>query len=271
VKFAAASDVGLVRKRNEDYFVVSKGNKLVVLCDGMGGHPGGDIASRMTAEQVRDCVESGAGIEAVQLDLQDTDRLKPFEPLLRGIFVADRRLREYGEANPEYQGMGTTIVALQFHEGCICAAHVGDSRIYLFRNNQLEQITNDHSLVATNPEYAHLAGMKNILTRAMGVGDDLEVDFRVTAGQPNDVYLLCTDGLTNFVSEERIQEVLASKSQPEEQAQTLIEDAKKGGGGDNITLALATVEEDSPPSTANVRGAVKQANRQLTVLLEPEV
>jgi len=270
VKFAAASDVGLVRKRNEDYFVVSEDNNLVVLCDGMGGHPGGDIASRMTAEQVRDSVESGSGVETVQLDLQDTDQLKPFEPLLCGIFVADRKLREFGEAHPEYQGMGTTIVALQSHDGCLCAAHVGDSRIYRFRDQQLEQITNDHSLVATNPEYAHLAGMKNILTRAMGVGDDLEVDFRVDAGQPNDVFLLCTDGLTNFVSEERIGEILSTSKQPEQKTQMLIEEAKKGGGGDNITLALATVEEGSQSSAGTVRGAVKQANRQLTVLLEPE-
>jgi protein phosphatase len=271
VKFAAASDVGLVRKRNEDYFIVSEDHDLVVLCDGMGGHPGGDIASRLTAEQVRDAVESGANVDQVHLELKHDDRLQPFETLLRGIFLADRKLREYGEAHPEYQGMGTTLVALQCHEGRLCAAHVGDSRIYRFRQGVLQQITNDHSLVATNPEYAHLAGMKNILTRAMGVGDDLEVDFRIDPALEKDVYLLCTDGLTNFVAEERIGEVLASGKTPEQQTQLLVEEAKKGGGGDNITLALAAVDEGSASAEGTVRGAVKQADHQLTVLLEPEV
>ena len=271
MKFAAASDVGLVRKRNEDYFVVSEQNDLVVLCDGMGGHPGGDIASRMTAEEVRDAVENPDAVDGVQLDVQATVGLKPFETLLRSIFSADRKLREYGEANPEYRGMGTTLVALQYHEGSLCAAHVGDSRIYRFRDQQLQQITNDHSLVATNPEYAHLAGMKNILTRAMGVGDDLEVDFRVDPGQANDVFLLCTDGLTNFVSEERIQEVLSNGQTGEQQVQQLIEDAKKGGGGDNITLALAALEDATVSEADNVKGTVKRADtQQLTVLLEPD-
>jgi len=158
LKFFAASDVGLVRKRNEDYFVISEERDLVVLCDGMGGHPGGDIASRMAAEQIRQAVESETVAQDVPLEMEKADELRAFLTLLRGIFVADHKLREYGDANPEYRGMGTTVVALQHHQGHLCAAHVGDSRIYVFRNKALEQITNDHSVVATHPEYAHLAG-----------------------------------------------------------------------------------------------------------------
>jgi serine/threonine protein phosphatase PrpC len=164
--------------------------------------------------------------------------------------------------------MGTTVVALQHHQGHLCAAHVGDSRIYVFRNKKLEQITNDHSVVATHPEYAHLAGMKNILTRAMGVGEDLEVDFRVDPADVDDLYLLCTDGLTNFVTEERITEVLNDGNDHDRQVKVLVEDAKKNGGGDNITLALVTINETTS-AEGHVRGTVKEANRQLTVLLEP--
>jgi serine/threonine protein phosphatase PrpC len=268
VKFFAASDVGLVRKRNEDYFVISEERDLVVLCDGMGGHPGGDIASRMAAEQIRQAVESEAVAEDVPLEIEKADELRAFLTLLRGIFVADHKLREYGDANPEYRGMGTTVVALQHHQGHLCAAHVGDSRIYVFRNKKLEQITNDHSVVATHPEYAHLAGMKNILTRAMGVGEDLEVDFRVDPADVDDLYLLCTDGLTNFVTEERITEVLNDGNDHDRQIKVLVEDAKKNGGGDNITLALVTINETTS-AEGHVRGTVKEANRQLTVLLEP--
>lgn len=269
MKFFAVSDVGLVRKRNEDYFVISEECNLVVLCDGMGGHPGGDIASRMAAEQIRQAVESQVDDQELPLDVQKVDELRPFLMLLRGIFVADHKLREYGDANPEYQGMGTTVVALQRHQGHLCVAHVGDSRIYVFRGKQLEQITNDHSVVATHPEYAHLAGMKNILTRAMGVGEDLEVDFRVDPAQASDLYLLCTDGLTNFVTEERIAEVLGNDDDHDQQVRTLVEDAKKNGGGDNITLALVTIDDEVTPAQSKVRGMVKEANRQLTVLLEP--
>ena len=113
--------------------------------------------------------------------------------------------------------------------------------------------------------------MKNILTRAMGVGDDLEVDFRVDPAQPDDIYLLCTDGLTNFVSEERITEVLGNDGDHQQQIQTLVDDAKKAGGGDNITLALVTLDDGVAPVMGKVRGSVKEANRQLTVVLEPEV
>lgn len=257
----AKTDVGLVRKRNEDYFLVAPQCALVVLCDGMGGHPGGDLASRMAAEEVERIVATGGETDIALGALGEVSALGPFAALLRSVFAADRRLRAYGVKNPQYQGMGTTLAALQEHNGVVCAVHVGDSRVYRFRGGTLEQITQDHSYVATLPESARasFAGIRNILTRAVGVGEEFEVDFSLGAADPKETYLLCTDGLHNFVEEERIAAVLAAGGDPEATVTTLIEDAKRGGGGDNITVALARVEKAPSRRVASLSGTVVQA------------
>lgn len=239
----AKTDVGLVRKRNEDFFALVPDRDLIVLCDGMGGHPGGDLASRMAAEEVERAVADKAPNPAAG-NLAEISALEPFAPLLVGVFAADQALRAYGRKHSQFQGMGTTLAALQEHAGMLCAVHVGDSRVYCFRDGHLVQLTQDHSYVATLPESARasFAGIRNILTRAIGVGDELEVDFTIAPAGPEEVYLLCTDGLHNFVSEERITEVLSTQPDREASLETLIEDAHRGGGGDNITVALAWVE-----------------------------
>jgi protein phosphatase len=269
VQIIAATDVGLVRKRNEDYFMVSEPQAFVVICDGMGGHPGGDVASRMTAEEVHRVVTGGEHEgPKIQAGFQE---VQPFATLISAIFSADNKLRKYGDRNPQFQGMGTTIVALQEHEGSVCIAHVGDSRVYSFRARRLDQITRDHSVVATNPEYAHFAGMRNILTRAMGVGDDLEVDFVIYPAKAGETFLLCTDGLHNFVSEARIVEILGSSEPGDVRVNALIEEAKKGGGGDNITLSLAMVDAAvTKPNSRRLRGVARKQGTDLSIALEPE-
>jgi protein phosphatase len=258
VQIVAQTDVGLVRKRNEDYFLLVPDHDLVVLCDGMGGHPGGDLASRMAAEEVERTVLGRDSQPPASGNLHEITALQPFTPLILGVFAADQALRNYGRKHAEYQGMGTTLAALQEHAGTLCAVHVGDSRVYVFRGGNLVQITEDHSYVATLPEAARasFAGIRNILTRAVGVGDELEVDFTIRAAVPNETYLLCTDGLHNFVGEERIAEVLASQTDRQECLRMLIEDARQGGGGDNITLAIAWVEKAAARPAPAVHGAV---------------
>jgi protein phosphatase len=254
VHIVAKTDVGLVRKRNEDFYIVSPAHRLVVLCDGMGGHPGGDLASRMAAEEVQRAVtEDGEGPDRPVAVAE----LAPFAPLIRGVFNADRKLRAYGKKHAQYQGMGTTLAALQEHEGVLCAVHVGDSRVYCLDEGELVQLTQDHSIVATLPEAARasFAGMRNILTRALGVGEELEVDFTVAPAHPDEVYVLCTDGLHNYVTEERIVEVLTTTADREKCLETLIQDANSGGGGDNITLALAWVEAAPKKPGPRVSGA----------------
>jgi serine/threonine protein phosphatase PrpC len=154
--------------------------------------------------------------------------------------------------------MGTTLAALQEHKGYVCAVHVGDSRVYVFQNGELVQLTEDHSYIATLPEAARasFAGIRNILTRAVGVGDELEIDFTIVPARTDELYLLCTDGLHNYVAEERISEVLAAGSDREACLDTLIADAKAGGGGDNVTLALAWVDAGPAKPGPRLRGAV---------------
>lgn len=262
----ALTNVGLVRSRNEDYYVMVPEKDAIIVCDGMGGHPGGDLASRMAAQEVQRLVlENGAG-ETLP-SLVESEALQPFAPLVAGVFAADRALRAHGSKYPEYLGMGTTLAALQERAGMLCAVHVGDSRVYCFRDSVLTQLTQDHSYIATLPEAARasFAGIRNILTRAVGVGEELEVDFTVAPARDGEVYLLCTDGLHNFVSEERIAEVLATQPDREACLQTLVDDALKGGGGDNITLALAWTDSAQAHPTARVSGAVTESPNGLRV------
>jgi len=257
VQIAAKTDVGLVRKRNEDFFIIGHDEHLVILCDGMGGHPGGDLASRMAAEEVERVATGGASDVPVG-DLEQHAALRPFANLIRGVFAADLTLRTHGRKNAQFHGMGTTLVAVQEHDGILCAAHVGDSRLYCFRDGVLQQLTQDHSYVATLPESARasFAGIKNILTRAVGVGEDFEVDFTLSPAAAGETYLLCTDGLHNFVDESRIVEVLSSESNRARCVDILVEDAKKGGGGDNITLAVAWIEKPTARPAARIHGVV---------------
>lgn len=266
----AMTDVGLVRKRNEDFFVVAPDLNLVVLCDGMGGHPGGDLASRMAAEEVHRAVEENSHGPVPEIDASSVPELAPFLNLLRGVFHADRKLRAYGRKHTEFSGMGTTIVALQEHEGVICAAHVGDSRLYRLRAGELVQMTQDHSVVASLPESARASfvGMRNILTRALGVGEELEIDFFLSAVRQGEAYLLCTDGLHNFVTEERIVEILGSGLEREECLGALVAEANQGGGGDNITLALAWVEGPAARTLTRISGAVFGDESKLRVQLQ---
>jgi protein phosphatase len=271
VQIVAKTDVGLVRKRNEDFFVVAPQYGLVVLCDGMGGHPGGDLASRMAAEEVERIVTAGGATEVGTGSLAQVEGLQPFVPLLRSVFAADRRLRAYGSKHQQYQGMGTTLAALQEHDGIVCAVHVGDSRVYRFQNGRLQQMTQDHSYVATLPEAARssFANIRNILTRAVGVGEDFEVDFTLGAAEPTETYLLCTDGLHNFVDESRITAVLGSLSDRDAAVGQLIEDAKRGGGGDNITVALAWVDAAPAGKSQRVTGTVSEGADGLRAQLGP--
>jgi protein phosphatase len=269
VHIVAKTDVGLVRKRNEDFFITAPQCDLVVLCDGMGGHPGGDLASRMTAEEVERIVASGGDTDVAGDSLAEVAALGPFAALVKSVFAADRLLRAYGEKNPQFHGMGTTIVAVQERGGTLCTVHVGDSRVYRFRDGVLTQITQDHSYVATLPESARssFAGIRNILTRAVGVGEDFEVDFNLRVAEPGEMYLLCTDGLHNFVEEDQIAALLDDGDDREAMVTELIEAAKRGGGGDNITVALAWVDTAPKRRVSTLTGTVVESANGLRAQL----
>ena len=240
--YAAKSDKGLVRRTNQDAFHVSLEHGVVVVADGMGGHQAGEIASQVAIEAIKNDLEQDHW-EA------EGDEMQTLLKLGSAIEKANRLIRAASNGRPELQGMGTTIVAALFRLGRVFLAHVGDSRIYRIRDKKLQQITKDHSLVQQlldagtfkNEREAEQAGIgSNVLTRALGIEDQVEVDVTDEFLQPGDVFLFCSDGLTGMLPDNDI-ERLINHYYPDMEAavERLIVGALSNGGMDNVTVVLA--------------------------------
>lgn len=242
------TDVGLKRGHNEDNYLINEELSLFVVADGMGGHAGGEYASAIAVNTVEEIVTS------MNTDLDDpADTDDPVEitrhKLSHAIRLAGRRIYEKAREQPEYHGMGTTAVVLLVDRGNAYVAHVGDSRLYMVREGAIEQVTEDHSLIAEKirhglltPEEAKNHRMRNVITRSLGYQEDVEVDLQVRAVRRGDQYLLCSDGLSGLVEDEEMQE-LVTQFGPQEAARRLTELACERGGEDNITTIIARVEE----------------------------
>ena len=227
------TDIGRVRRTNEDCGAILNKTTYVV-ADGMGGHAAGEVASHTLVEKIRQVLH---GEEPM-----DVERLK--EAILQGNRAILDKVREF----PEYRGMGTTATVFHWEEGRGIWAHVGDSRIYLFREGRLRQMTRDHSYVEELVESGTITEMearhhprKNVLTRAVGVARDVKVDTGSFDVGKGDKVLLCTDGLTNMVSDEEIRDVL--RADVENPVALLIGKALAAGGKDNITAIVAVYDE----------------------------
>lgn len=240
--YAAKSDKGLVRQANQDAFHVSLEHGVVVVADGMGGHQAGEIASKVAVEAIKNELEQ----EHWEIE---GDEMQTLLKLGSAIEKANRLIRAASDGRPELQGMGTTIVAALFRLGRVFLAHVGDSRIYRLRNKKLQQITKDHSLVQqlldagtfeTEKQAAEAGIGSNVLTRALGIEDQVEVDVNDELLEPGDVYMFCSDGLTNMLPDNDI-ERLINHYYPDLEAavERLIVGALSSGGLDNITVVLA--------------------------------
>ncbi|HEX6088226.1 MAG TPA: Stp1/IreP family PP2C-type Ser/Thr phosphatase [Thermoanaerobaculia bacterium] len=245
VRAALRTDVGLVRSENQDFGACTTaqeeseshpGGRLLIVADGMGGHRGGATASRLAAETVK----------AQFLGSETTD----IPTALRESLVrANARIFAEAQANPELRGMGTTtsVLAVRGEQGWL--AHVGDSRIYLVRNGQIQQLTDDHSLVATMVREGLLTSAeaethprRNVLQRSMGVAEDVEVDLRGPFDlQPGDTFILCSDGLHGLVKEPELKEIAAKPI--ELAADEFLRKALERGAPDNVTVIVARVEE----------------------------
>ncbi len=232
------TDVGLVRPQNEDACETGllNGGAFAVVCDGMGGANGGDVASQLAVESI-----SRQILEAAQLNFSG----QTMEQLLYEIILrANAEIYAAAQRNPELKGMGTTVVAVVALNHAAYIAHAGDSRAYLYRNGELTQITTDHSMVQEliengdlTEEQAKVYPQKNIITRALGVHSTVEIDYRELPLLENDRILICTDGLTNYAEAEQIK-ALAQYADSAFLAKNLIGLAKQNGGGDNITVAI---------------------------------
>lgn len=233
--FFAASDRGKLRPRNEDCIGLVPEIRLAVIADGMGGHPAGDVASMIAVQDVcKSLLEAGADTE--------TDPLR----LLQDAFAqANRHVYEEAQS-PTRHGMGTTLTAAWFAKGTIHLAHVGDSRAYLLRKGKLVQMTKDHTLAQEyvdqgllTPPSAHRSALGHILTRAVGLHRNVDVDTTKMPVHAGDLYLLCTDGLSDVVEEDRIRNILMSYgSELKDCAERLVQAALDLGGPDNVSLVL---------------------------------
>jgi PPM family protein phosphatase len=226
---AGRTDAGRKRRRNEDAFVLEP--PLFAVADGMGGAQAGEVASRLAAAAFR--------------EFREADDLDPAERLQAIIQEANRRIHERAATDTEASGMGTTITAALLESERVFIGHVGDSRAYRIREGRLEQLTEDHSLVADlmrsgrlTPEEADAHPQRSVITRALGTDPQVDVDTSEVDAQPGDVFLLCSDGLTTMVSDEDILALVADADALEDAAKALVKAANRGGGEDNITVVL---------------------------------
>lgn len=243
VRAGAATDVGVVREQNEDSYLAS--SPLFAVADGMGGHQGGEVASRLVLERVEELHRDGD-----RPDLAET------------VHDANRRVLERAADDSALQGMGTTLTLLRMEDTGFRLAHVGDSRAYRLRDDELEMLTEDHTLVnrmvregKLTEDEARIHPHRSILTRALGVESDLQVDLAVFDVEAGDRILLCSDGLTGVVGDDRIEQVLRDEEDPQAAADTLVQEAIEGGGPDNVTVVILDFEdgeEDGAPAAASL-------------------
>ena len=247
VDIAAASDQGRVRSENQDFHgshIPDRGcahpkGVLLALADGMGGHAGGQKASRIAVETL------------MEVYYKDLDRAIP-ACLERAVLRANTAVLAHAEAHPELRGMGSTLTAVVLQKNMACYAHVGDSRGYLVQDGTMAQFTRDHSLVADlvragvlTPEDAKSHPERNIITRAIGMGEALKVEVAPLAAVPRkgQLYLLCCDGLHGQVDEDTIQATLQKTDDLDQACRRLVDLANASGGPDNITVVLARVDK----------------------------
>lgn len=246
LRHGAVTDIGRMRKNNQDRFL-SMG-RLAAVADGMGGHRAGEVASQIAIEELKKLQQAGPWPNDAAVG----------EALRAAFLRANQRIRELSASDRELEGMGTTLVALLQHGDTVHLANVGDSRAYLLRHGELSQVTVDHSLVQElvdegrlRPEEAGRHPQRSIITRALGVDADVEVDLFTYKLQKGDRLLLCTDGLSGVVDETRIRNVLLRVPDPQRAAEQLVEMANESGGPDNITaIVLDTEDRTARPGEA---------------------
>lgn len=235
----AGTNIGLGRSVNQDaYYVPVKGEQFCVIADGMGGHRAGEVASALAVQRFSEVLKLAQ---------------RPDEERMRlAVKEANKAVYEAAMADAQRHGMGTTLTAVWFDEDQVMLSHIGDSRAYLLRNRALMQLTRDHSLVGEllehgeiTPSEARVHPHRNMITRAVGTGKQVKADLVKIDYRPQDIWLLCTDGLSNFLTNPEMAEILARPIDYQAKVDRLIELSLARGGSDNIT-AVIVVGEDEP-------------------------
>jgi protein phosphatase len=240
LRAAASTDVGLRRRINEDRYALAPEMGLYLVADGMGGHTAGQVASELAAEAALQAIRALEGASASLA-----------EKLRYAVASANRAIYTTARDRPELAGMGTTFVSLLAGEGRAALAHVGDSRAYLVRGGRIRQLTDDHSIVGEllrrneiSEDAAREHPHRHVLTRALGVRRAVEPDLAELTPLPGDVFVLCSDGLTNHVEDSEIAKMAAEGEELQETCERLIDLANGRGGEDNTTLVVVRCEKD---------------------------
>jgi protein phosphatase len=254
LEIASGTDPGMVRSHNEDSIASDLSKGLVVLADGMGGYNAGEVASGMATTVITtELQQLLEGYPPYEIDEQTGQRLAQ-KLLGNQIAKANTSIYQASQSQPQYSGMGTTLVVALFYDNRVMVAHIGDSRLYRLRNGEFRQITKDHSLLQEQidsgmltPEQAKLSANKNLVTRALGIDPTVEPEIHEYEALPGDIYLLCSDGLCDMVSDEDIDMVLQTLGANLKLCvQQLIQMANDNGGRDNVSVILVRIVREFP-------------------------
>ena len=239
--FTGMTDTGLVRAVNQDAYHLDPDGRFFIVADGMGGHAGGQEASRLATQAIRSCLDTR------------WDSALPSQDLLeKSLLEANQAILDDQRQNPERADMGTTVVVVIFRDEQPLCTHIGDSRLYRLHNSKLEQMTEDHTWVARamrlgeiTPDQARTHPLRHVLAQCLGREDPQQIEVKSLFVQPGDRLLLCSDGLTEELSDQLITHQLGSIRVCEKAASALIDAAKEQGGRDNVTVVIVEIEGTS--------------------------
>lgn len=247
-EFAGASDTGRIRPGNEDAINWDAASGLILLADGMGGYEGGEIASNLAIQTALESFTKPLAAHWREAEWTRTIS-EPIMKLYAAVSEANQAVNKAALAHPRHEGMGTTFLAAYFHDDRVTLAHIGDSRIYLWRNQALNQLTIDHTVLQErldngeiSPEEAAIDPSRGVLTRALGVDPMVEVDMREVGIQARDIFLLCSDGCYDMLTYDQMIAIISTcQEDPQKMVRQLIRQANENGGYDNISAVVARI------------------------------
>jgi serine/threonine protein phosphatase PrpC len=252
VRFSGDTNVGMKRDHNEDSFYLPESERLAIVADGMGGHASGEVASRMAVETIVGFFRETQDEQELTWPFKiDRGNRHDVNRMVTAIKLANLKIHQEAQRNPACHGMGTTVVSTLFMQDALIVGHVGDSRLYRYREGMFDQLTEDHSLLNDYIKMKHLSPEeiaafphKNVIVRALGMKASVQVDVISDAPRLGDVYLLCSDGLSGMVPDGEIAAMMASEYDLDRVCDRLISTANGNGGLDNITVVAVRLERD---------------------------
>lgn len=250
VRFSGGTDIGRKRTHNEDSIFLPMDTRLAIVADGMGGHASGEVASKLAVDTVVSYFRRTAEAQTLTWPYKVDHGIRAdVNRMISSIMLANLEIYERAQRDAQCKGMGTTIVTLYFLDDTSIIGHVGDSRVYRLRDGVLTQLTEDHSLIndyikmkRVTPEEAENWPHKNVIVRALGMKETVQVDILTESPRVGDCYLMCSDGLCGMLTDEQLAHVMMHESDVDRMVEQLIDGANDEGGIDNISVVIARIE-----------------------------